>query len=276
MTARVPLEQEQAIIKAYLDGANADQAAALFGYSGRTALNILLRYGIKPRTNGEVHRQHKVNEHFFDEIDTEEKAYWLGFLTADGTISRGDRIKLTLQARDVGHLYKFVTALNSDQPVCMRDVSLKGKVYSTAFVQINCKRLVSALQQLGVGERKSLTVTACQSIPDELKHHYWRGLIDGDGCIKYDKTGKKWLIDLAGSYGIVSEFTEYIRKFVESRATARPYGKIYVVCFGGASVARKVISVLYENCNVYLDRKKLLADRVLATPVKRSFRTILA
>lgn len=275
MTARVPIEQEQAIIDAYLAGATAEQAAALFGYSDRTALNILIRYGIKARTNSEVHRQYAIDESFFDVIDTEEKAYWLGFLTADGSIDRGNRIKLTLQAKDAGHLYKFTVALRTEQPIRLVDVTLKGKAHPTAVISINCQKLVWGLARLGVTERKSLTVTACQFVPDELQHHYWRGLVDGDGCISYDKAGKKWLIRLAGSHSIVSEFAKYVSGFVESKARPQQRGKIFEVIYGGSSLTHKIVSILYGDCQVYLDRKKQLADQVLATPIKRSFRVIL-
>jgi hypothetical protein len=275
MTARTPKEQEEEIIRAYLAGASAKEAAACFGYSHRTGLNILRRYGISSRTNSQVHRQYKINEDFFDTIDTEEKSYWLGFLTADGTISRGNRIRLALQARDLDHLHKFVAALESDQPVVINEVPLNGKIHSSALVQLNCKRLVSALEHLGVGERKSLTVTACEFVPEKLVRHYWRGLVDGDGCIKYDKRAKKWYIGLAGSYGIVSAFAKYITSFVETKASILPRGAIFIIDYGGAALPQKVASILYTDCNIFLDRKKLLADQLLAISPKRTFCTIL-
>src|SRR5688500_5811483 len=102
MTARVPADQEQAIIEAYLAGASAAEAAGLLGYAKITALAILKRHGIPVRTNSETHRRYLINERFFDTINTEEKAYWLGFISADGTITR-NRILFNLQLRDKEH-----------------------------------------------------------------------------------------------------------------------------------------------------------------------------
>ena len=45
---------------------------------------------------------------YFDKINTEEKAYWLGFLYADGSISsKEDKIELGLAEKDLHHIEKF-------------------------------------------------------------------------------------------------------------------------------------------------------------------------
>ena len=36
---------------------------------------------------GEILRKYNVNHDFFESINTEERAYWLGFISADGCIS---------------------------------------------------------------------------------------------------------------------------------------------------------------------------------------------
>lgn len=50
----------------------------------------------------------KIDEHIFDSIDTEEKAYWLGFIFADGNVSKRDNtFEMTLSGKDIAHLEKF-------------------------------------------------------------------------------------------------------------------------------------------------------------------------
>ena len=52
----------------------------------------------------------KFNEHIFDIIDTEEKAYWLGFIYADGCISlKTNAFEISLKYDDINHLNKFNT-----------------------------------------------------------------------------------------------------------------------------------------------------------------------
>lgn len=42
---------------------------------------------------------------YFENIDTEEKAYWLGFLYADGYVNANeDKIELCLAEKDFHHL----------------------------------------------------------------------------------------------------------------------------------------------------------------------------
>ena len=52
-------------------------------------------------------RKSHVNTCIFETIDTEEKAYWLGFLYADWCVSHyktSKRVELALQEKDLNHL----------------------------------------------------------------------------------------------------------------------------------------------------------------------------
>src|SRR5260370_18347522 len=163
-------------------GDRGEEAAAQFGYSYMAWIYALKQRGIEPRGRSEAHRRYAVDEAFFDVIDTEEKAYWLGFLTADGTM-REKVVMLALQERDIDHLYKFRSSLRSKNPVTLKEKTLKGKVYRWVQVSIGSTRLAPALKRLGVAERKSLTVRPCEYVPDHLLSHYWRGGFACDGSI---------------------------------------------------------------------------------------------
>src|SRR5260370_41289523 len=108
-------ECREAMVGVYLAGATAEEAAAQFGYSYMACIYALKQRGIEPRGRSEAHRRYAVDEAFFDVIDTEEKAYWLGFLTADGTMREKGGM-LALQERDIDHLYKIRSSLRSKHP----------------------------------------------------------------------------------------------------------------------------------------------------------------
>src|ERR1051326_5046232 len=104
-----------------------------------------------------THRLYPLNHAFFDVIDSEEKAYWLGFLSGDGAIIKST-VVVALKRGDAAHLTKLATAIESSAPIHEYTSTLGGRVYLTATVRLSSIRLVAALARLGVGPRKSLTL----------------------------------------------------------------------------------------------------------------------
>ena len=81
-----------------------------YGINRKTIIKYLKERNIEI-TN--THNKTPFNENFFDIIDTEEKAYWLGFLYADGFItSKDNKIGLSLSIKDIDHLAKYNKSLN--------------------------------------------------------------------------------------------------------------------------------------------------------------------
>ena len=83
----------------------------------------------------EINRKHTVNHHYFDQIDSEEKAYWLGFLWADGSISKTatrcsgkNRLTLSQKIKEIKHLKKFADALHSDSSIQIREPMPNQKI----------------------------------------------------------------------------------------------------------------------------------------------------
>ena len=54
-----------------------------------------------------------MNENIFQQIDSNNKAYWLGFLAADGSV-KGNELSIGLSSKDRGHLAKFLTFIGSN------------------------------------------------------------------------------------------------------------------------------------------------------------------
>ena len=271
----IPQEHRDAMVAAYLAGATAEEAAAQFGYSYMACIFALKQRGIKPRGRSETHRRYAVDETFFDVIDAEAKAYWLGFLTADGTIG-DDYVRLGLQERDIDHLYKFAASLHSDHPVVLKESALLGKVYHAGEVHMGSMRLAAALKRLGVGERKSFAVSPCEQVPAGLLPHYWRGIFDGDGTITLAWARRfgaiKWTVSLVGNKEIVSGFETFVRQRTgwETRVDLdKPGSRIFKVRYSGVALPQAILSVLYRDATIFLERKYRLACDVMNTPVQR-------
>lgn len=201
-----------------------------------------------------VNRQNlsRFNIHVFDVIDSDEKAYWLGFLYADGSVSsRDNTIELSLALKDIDHLYKF-----------KEFIEYKGNVKQDSFrcrVVIGSKYLKNRLIELGCPPRKSLILKFPNTdiISDDLLFSFIRGYFDGDGCIYIPKTYKKSksIISLIGT----QEFLEglLVRTNWKNNKLIRKSNKstnTFSLAYGGKHILYKM-DKMYTNASVYLNRK---------------------
>jgi len=253
----IPKHEVEEICRLYKEKVPLMEVASITQHSSNGCRRVLEGCGIEVRDNA---REYTVDEHYFDVIDTEDKAYWLGFLGADGCVL-GDLLstKLNLQIRDVKHVEKFRDCLGSNHPikeydsVCSLSVKNKGKVHRQARISIYSKILASRLNDLGVTPGKSFTVKPCTDIPENLMRHFWRGAVDGDGwlCVGTNKS-----TGLCGSRFMTYGYLDFIKKSgVETKANVRPQFNIFYISFGGRLLTKKVLDLLYKDATMYLDRK---------------------
>ena len=194
-------------------------------------------------------QRNNVNENIFKIINTEEKAYWLGFLYADGYVGLTDnRVELTLQLSDVNHIKKFKTFLNSD-------CKISTNTYRSRLL-IKNKTIKSSLINLGCTPQKSLTLKfpTYEKVPKELIRHFIRGYFDGDGSLCV--TEKTRSIDVLGTYDFLHQLC------LESNiATSKIYvsksksNKVFRIVLGSKSDLYNFSKYMYDDCNIYLDRK---------------------
>lgn len=130
--------------------------------------------GIHIRVDGKT----PINTHTFSKIDTEEKAYWLGFLFADGSIYK-TTIELSLGLKDIDHLKKFKEFMK-----WKGEVKIDNKIGRCRMI-FRDKITAKDLDALGCTERKSLTLKfpTEEQVPKEFQMAFIRGYFDGDGSI---------------------------------------------------------------------------------------------
>ena len=111
----------------------------------------------------------------FHIIDTEEKAYWLGFLYADGYVSKYNQVEVSLTLEDEDHLIKLKNFINTNTEIIKDDHRCRLLFCS--------KELAKDLANLGCVNNKSLILTfpTEEQVPQELLRHFLRGYVDGDG-----------------------------------------------------------------------------------------------
>ena len=219
---------------------------------------------------GTVHRKYDLDDNFFDVIDTEAKAYWLGFVTADGCVQAGtvgsagwqrNALTVGLKPSDAGHLEKLRADMGAESPVLV-----SPKVASIALSSIH---LTESLIRLGVTPRKSLTATPWDG-PAELMRHYWRGMFDGDGTIvKHPPPRRNWHLRMLGSAAVVEAFSVWACAVTGSTAKKSPKVNIWSWTAGGLASPQALARELYEGSTVYLDRKCELAHQLMSQPARR-------
>lgn len=197
-----------------------------------------------------------MDENYFGSISDERKAYWFGFICADGCVSKdGKYLVLELSSQDIDHINKFKYDINSHHRV--RVFFRNGHEY--ARINIGCTRLNFDLQKNGCVPNKSLRICFPHSVvPKRLIKHFIRGYYDGDGCLSCTKrlTGKKAgyavnTLSFVGTYEMLSK----IRDYLPAQMTIRKEGNVYRMKTQSVKNIYRNLEFLYNEANIFLDRK---------------------
>ena len=186
---------DKKIIEMYLSGTNGVKISNLCGCSSTPIYSFLESKGIKRRSNSESQRKYCLDQNYFDEIDTEGKAYFLGLLYADG-YNNEDKgvVVLGLKKDDKEILEKFKKELKTNKPlqkVKTNKYSYSKPSYSDQYRVVICSKHISEkLKEFGCMQKKSLLLKFPFWLNKNLINHFIRGYFDGDGYIGVRKTGR--------------------------------------------------------------------------------------
>jgi Mor family transcriptional regulator len=252
--------QEHEICALYQQGLPASQICGRYGVNDQTVYNILQRNGVTRRTQSEAAIVYPRNEHAFDVIETEEAAYWLGFIAADRNVHNG-RLRIGLSTKDADHLRKFTSWLAPEMPI-YAGVNNLGRRVSTC--DIGSKYLVETLGKYGIVPRKTYVMKQLPSIPHSLMRHFLRGYIDADGYFSLRTQGGARLGVVALNREIVAEIQDwFIAEVGVSRTSLVQSGSAWHYRQYGTLQVQKIAAYLYRDATVYLERKHQLAQRIL-------------
>jgi len=201
-----------------------------------------------------------LNEEFFEQIDSEEKAYWLGFLLADGGVSR-NQLTVSLAIEDGLHVEKLRSALGSDAPLKRITFNNAWKSKDQIRLVIKRKAMAVRLAKWGIVPNKMLYGWVPE-LPRPLQRHFWRGVFDGDGYISIMVSRNEVGIGLCGNLKTMEAFVEFLGKTLGFRPTIHPIPKrdggdpvCFRIVISGKAKPISVLRVLYGASTLYLDRK---------------------
>lgn len=248
---------EQEIINDYLFGLNMNQIAEKYNCSSQGVRKLLIRNNTTKRTRSQARRKFQFNESYFEVIDNSTKAYWLGFIAADGTITeRGNSKSLTinLQWNDKSLLDCFKSDLEYDGNIYELPIR-KRNPNKQCVIRINSYKLCTDLSKYYITPRKSFTVQFPE-IDECFYKDYIRGYFDGDGCISINKYGKPMFTIVSGSKIIL----EQINKILSEKCHIEPSSiltrkSVFTMGFYSKDKVKRVFQYLYTNADRFLERK---------------------
>lgn len=243
-------EQELEIVERYMNGESIRKIAEHYPV-GRTSIGyVLQRHNVETKGQGNsygyANKKYTLNENFFSEIDTEEKAYWLGFISADGHVGE-DVIAIGLSKIDRGHLEKFLKAIGSNSPIKEYDST------NSVAVRIYSKKMVSDLRKLGLLREKSKTMMY-PFLKTTMHRHFIRGLFDGDGSIS---RGKKISISFSGTIEIVMSIKIIMMNMFDvfDSKVSKTENNFSYVRWANKKDILNILDFMYKDSSIFLDRK---------------------
>ena len=243
---------------------NATAISAKYGINRKTLLKYLKERGINiANTGSAVH----FNYNAFNKINTEESAYWLGFMYADGFIeSKSNGVGLGVSIKDIEHMDKFCNFLQypkgkyivqSHQFGSKSTTNKNGEEMYMVNTLIKNNTLWNDLNSKGCVPNKSLVLT----FPDEsifqtreLIRHFIRGYCDGDGCLTW--SNKEHTIPSINFVG-TKDFLEGIQRYIgKGYLMQKPHCSEFTYRLSYTNTkAFNAAKYMYENSNIYLNRK---------------------
>lgn len=235
-----------------------------YGCSHKVILRLLEAQNIdhswKPK------RKYAVNETYFDEIDTPNKAYILGFLYADGC-NYPDKctISISLQEEDRDILEKIRSEIGSEKPLEFIDYTNKhdgGYTYKNQYrLAIFNRHMCETLESIGMMPNKSLKLQF-PNLKPELYSHFIRGYFDGDGCICQHKVSDKYQpvkLSIVSTEDFCKMLVEISKKYVGIKTNYYDAGcrngitKSFAI--GNQNSVKKFLDWMYQDADLFLKRK---------------------
>lgn len=266
---------EASIITGYQSGLSSYKLGINFHVNPSTIIEVLKRNGIE-RKRYTDYRKYVIDENYFENIDSPEKAYILGFIIADGGISHrkwSHVLYIRLSNKDYEHLVKIRDLVAPNNPILVKS---NPRPFNPNFLEagifIPSYKMSSDLQKYGVIPKKSLIIEWNNiRIPETLSGPCLLGIFDGDGS--WIKSKNSIMFSLCSGNKI---FLEQIQEHLNTKLGISKY-KItesynsetksirYYLRYSSESDCDTLYHFMYDNVSIWMDRKKdyynLLKDK---------------
>lgn len=252
-------DKDKIVVSMYNQGLSMQKIASLIGYkSANSVKSILKKNNVQIRTKAGFKKPFK--EDYFEKIDSEEKAYWLGFLTADGNVFHREKsqpcIRIELSSKDEYILENLKKELELS-------IDVKKSRKNCCILRWHSLKMADDLKKYGVIPNKTKKERFVILDNKELMNHYIRGFFDGDGWVTNTtshgkRKGSRKNIGFVSNY----QFLESLKQYLSDELGLNNSLKITerkgcsMLLYSSVREVTLLRDYLYNDANIFLKRKR--------------------
>lgn len=269
MPIQISLIQENDVVEQYLNGESILSLSKRYNTNTHRIRKILNNNNIQRITQAKRNNP-SLNEDYFEIINSNEKAYWLGWFLTDGCIEdSNDNLQLTIQKGDK-HILEILE----------KDLGINNHIhiFNKDYIRfsLGSKKIRNSLVQYGIVPNKSHILSFPNNIPEEYEVALLRGMFEGDGGLTlgvttryYKHRNKSYTkpyqeLSFSGTYDMCKGFQTVLLKYLNiTLKTIEPNNSIYRVRWSNKNEILQILHLLYKDCdNHYLKRKYELYQKL--------------
>lgn len=263
------IKQEEEIISLYENEyMTCEEIQPLYPFLSVDQVNYIVRKNEKTRRNG---KRVYFNQNYFESIDSEDKAYFLGLLFADGSVQVSQKsengfshlIVIELNTTDKEILRKFNKCIENKREVYdyqRLSEEYKGETHirNMSKVTLYSKKMFDDLSALGKQPIKVDTCVKVPDIPQHLLRHFIRGYFDGDGSVTV--SNGSIALHIYGTHRFLNSYKEKLESLgirVNNQVHDKKDINVSMLSINTKSEIEKIYSLFYKDANFYIKRRKV-------------------
>jgi hypothetical protein len=272
--ANLPKEKALKICEEYKSGKSFKKVCKDLNVAESTVIKILKKYKVETRKDaGQFSRVYNLDETILKNIDTFEKAQFLGLIYSDGSLSKYNKnISIRLREDDKNYLDDWrINFLKSNKPMnyTFKPITISPlnkkeykNTYGAFILDISSINVYKDALKLGLCPNKTKANLPMPNIPEELKIAFILGLFEGDGTVAYCLSNRSRYFSIACQENMGLD----IKKYFDSIGLFSSFYKRKYICT--VSIKRKedlkkLYNLLYQDASIYMKRKKKRFEEAL-------------
>ena len=251
-------QEKQNIIDLFYEGKSKKEIITIANITTRTYPLVFKEYNINTKRKN----KYTLNERYFENIDTEEKAYILGLIASDGCVTDTNYFAIASTDYDILQIIKKELEYTGEIYVPQREDSDNWNI--AYRINFSSKLLCESLKQYGIYPNKSLTYKDMPNMNSDLMRHYIRGYFDGDGSLwkstctsNYKYHYDRWTLSIIATENKCYNLQQYFKDTINEKghiSNSKTLEMKYIK-FDSRRALTKIYNLLYTNATCYMNRK---------------------